>query len=90
MTLSTQNNNKINEISEPNKTINIEDLKINFPSTHKSKEHPYSGKCNYCGVEINFSDLTQVKIKTENKEESVKFTLYHNGCFQRYMRRTID
>ena len=90
MTLSTQKNSKISEISEPDKTITIGDLKTNFSSTHENKEHPHSRKCSYCRAEINFSDLTQVRIKTESKKESLKFTIYHNECFQRYMRRTID
>ena len=70
--------------------ITLEELKTNFSPINKSRGYEYSGKCRYCNVEVNFSDITQIKIKIEGKEGTRVFSLYHKGCYQRYMRRTID
>ena len=75
---------------ENDEEITIENLRQYFPPLSGNNEFDYSGKCSYCDVEINFSDTTQVKIKVEEKKESQKFSLYHNGCYERYLRRTID
>ena len=69
--------------------ITEEELKELFPSTNEDMESKYSGKCKYCDVEISFSDKKQVKI-IESKEKNKKFILYHKGCYDRYIRRTID
>ena len=39
--------------------ISDEELRQHFPS---NKDSTYSGKCEYCDVEVNFSDQTQAKI----------------------------
>ncbi len=80
---------KDNEVSNKNESITTEELKLFFPPLKKDKGFEYSGKCNYCDVEINFSDISEIKIKLQ-KNGSRKFSLYHNGCYDRYLRRTID
>ena len=57
-----------------------------FPPKDGS-EFDYSGKCSYCKVEINFTDFSTIKIVKNSYE---KLNLYHNGCYERYIRRTID
>ena len=69
--------------------ITTEELMLYFPPSSKDIGLEYSGKCSYCNVEINFSDTAQVKIKIENQVKR-KFSLYHKGCYERYLRRTID
>ena len=69
--------------------ITDEELKELFPSIKEDTESKYSGKCKYCDVVINFSDTRKVKI-IESKEKNKKFVLYHKGCYDRYIRRTID
>lgn len=61
-------------------------LEKTFPGKEDS-EFEYSGKCNYCKVEIEFSDVSEVKII---KNSVGDILLYHTGCFERYLRRTID
>ena len=74
---------------EEKEIITDEELKELFPSTDEDAESKYFGKCKYCDVGINFSDKKQVKI-IESKEKNKKFVLYHRGCYDRYIRRTID
>ncbi len=40
-------------------------------------------KCNYCKVEID-TESTHVKIPIVGTQQ---FTVYHNGCYERYLRR---
>ena len=69
------------------KTITLEELRQRFPSSEKK----YSGKCNYCNIEISFSDPIQVKILINDAREGTdRFSIYHTGCHERYLRRTID
>ena len=44
-------------------------------------------KCGYCNVEIDFSESMHVKIPNNNTGEPQKFSVYHKGCYERYMRR---
>ena len=74
---------------EKKEIVTDEKLKELFPSTNGDTEEKYFGKCKYCNVEVNFSDKEQVKI-VESKEKDKKFVLYHNGCYDRYIRKTID
>ena len=67
--------------------ISDEELRQHFPSNKESK---YSGKCEYCGVDVNFSDQTQAKIITGRNKEKKKFIVYHINCYDRYLKRTID
>ncbi len=69
--------------------ITDEELKELFTSTNEDIKSEYFGKCRYCNVGIVFSDKKQVKI-IESKEKNKKFVLYHKGCYDRYIRRTID
>ena len=61
-------------------------LTKNF-SPPEGSEFDYSGKCSYCKVEIGFSDVSSVKIIKRSDDDLV---LYHIGCHERYLRRTID
>ena len=61
-------------------------LEKTFPGKENS-EFEYSGKCNYCKVDIQFSDISEVKIIKNSVGDML---LYHTGCFERYLRRTID
>ena len=70
-----------------NVKITPEELHNNFPQTKKDNQFKYSGKCKYCNVEIQFSNIDEVKIRIDSTR---KLLLYHNGCYDRYLRRTID
>ena len=61
-------------------------LRKTFPGKENS-EFEYSGKCNYCKVGIEFSDVSAVKIVRNSIGDIL---LYHNACHERYLRRTID
>ena len=69
--------------------VTSEELKQSFPPSKEDSNFKYTGKCKYCQVEINFSDTTQVRI-IKNKEKHQTIFLYHVGCYERYIRRTID
>ena len=83
------NTTKEMQNKEEKEIITDEELKELFSSRNEDTESKYFGKCRYCDVGINFSDKKQVKI-IESKEKNKKFVLYHKGCFDRYIRRTID
>ena len=72
---------------ENNEKITQEELQDNFPQVKKDDQFKYSGKCKYCNVEIQFSNMAKVKIR---RDSTGKILLYHNGCFDRYFRRTLD
>lgn len=74
---------------EKKEIVTDKELKELFPSTNEKEGTKYYGKCKYCDVEIYFSETNQVKI-IESKEKNKKFVLYHKGCYDRYIRRTID
>ena len=61
-------------------------LQKTFPGKENS-EFEYSGKCAYCKVEIEFSDISDVRIV---KNSIGDILLYHDGCYERYLRRTLD
>ena len=73
--------NKNNEKTTP------EELHYNFPQAKKDGQFKYSGKCKYCNVEIQFSNMAKVKIRRDSTE---RLLFYHKGCYDRYFRRTLD
>ena len=73
------------------KDVTLEELQQRFPPLEKDGGKEYSGKCNYCNIEISFSDPVQVKISINDTKEGIdRFSIYHTGCYERYLRRTID
>ncbi len=73
------------------KTVTLEELQQRFPPLENDDKEKYSGKCDYCNIEIVFSDPMQVKIIINDTKEGIgKFSIYHAGCHERYLRRTID
>ena len=70
-----------------NEKITPEELQDNFPLAKKESQFKYSGKCKYCNVEIQFSNMVEVKIR---RDSTGRLLLYHNGCYDRYFRRTLD
>ena len=72
---------------ENNEKVAPEELQVNFPQIKKDSQFKYSGKCKYCNVEIQFSNMTEVKIRRDSVR---RLLLYHNGCYDRYFRRTLD
>ncbi|WP_420544959.1 hypothetical protein [Nitrosopumilus sp.] len=72
---------------ENNEKITQEELQDNFPQVKKDVQFKYSGKCKYCNVEIQFSNMVEVKIR---RDSTRRLLLYHNGCYDRYFRRTLD
>ena len=80
---------KLSNLNDNNKNANQfskDLLEKTFPRKEDS-EFEYSGICNYCKVDIEFSDVSVVKII---KNSLGDILLYHTGCFERYLRRTID
>ena len=73
--------------AENNEKITPEELQDNFPLAKKGGQFKYSGKCKYCNVEIQFSNMVEVKIR---RDSTGRLLLYHNGCYDRYFRRTLD
>ena len=74
-------------IDENNEKFTLKELEDNFPQTKKDNQLKYFGKCKYCNVEIQFSNIAEVKIR---RDSTKKLLLYHNGCYERYFRRTLD
>lgn len=70
-----------------NEKITPEELQGNFPQSKKDGQLKYFGKCKYCNVEIQFSNTVEVKIR---RDSTGRLLLYHNGCYDRYFRRTLD
>lgn len=70
-------------------TVTPEELKQSFPPSKEDSNFKYTGKCRYCQVEVSFSDTAQIRI-IKNKEKPQTIFLYHVGCYDRYIRRTID
>lgn len=90
MNPSTRKHNDMDEVFGDDEIIPSEDLRLHFPALSETSGFDYSGKCSYCNVAINFSDPTNLKIKVDDKGKKQKFSLYHNGCYERYLRRTLD
>ena len=73
------------------KTVTLEELRQRFPPSEKDGEKRYVGKCNYCNIEIIFSDPMQAKIIINDAKEGIeRYSIYHTRCYERYLRRTID
>ena len=71
--------------------VTLEELLQRFPPSEKGADKKYSGRCNYCNIEIGFSDPIQAKILINDAKEVMDgFSIYHTGCHERYLRRTID
>ena len=82
--------NNTKNVLESDEIITDEELRLHFPPANDNKGFGYSGRCSYCDVEINFSNTAEIKIKAEGGKGTQKILLYHNGCYERYLRRTID
>ena len=67
--------------------VSDDELREQFPLNEDSE---YSGKCEYCSVNVNFSNQTQVKIIPRKNKETKELLVYHKTCYDRYLRRTID
>ena len=73
------------------RTVTLGELRERFSLSEKDGGQKYSGKCNYCNTDISFSDPEQAKIIINDAKEGMdRFLIYHTGCHERYLRRTID
>ena len=78
---------QLNDLNDDNtEEFSTNALRKTFPGKTNS-EFEYSGRCAYCKVENEFSDISDVKIV---KNSIGDILLYHHGCYERYLRRTID